>query len=227
MKKVFLALAVAVLAVSAATASPAAKEKKIKIGLMGVAALDNAYGTNSLYLKDVDHPSVLGGGGGLMAQFKVGKSVVVEPELLYVLAGLKANMVNNDPTMAFTIINKVKLGYLELPVLLKYGVMGGKVKPTFFVGPALGMLMSAKNETPEYVMYSFGTPIATIPAATEDVKKIMNGTNVSVVGGVGWEIDRFTADLRGEYGFTDLYKDTGLGTTKLKVVKFTAGYFIL
>jgi len=77
----------------------------------------------------------LGFGGGVVAALNVMDMFVIQPEVLYTMKG------GEDPDLEYSF----DLTYVEVPVLLKYSVpMEGMISPNFFVGPSLGILMSAE-----------------------------------------------------------------------------------
>jgi hypothetical protein len=77
----------------------------------------------------------LGFGGGAVAAVNVMDMFVLQPEVLYTMKGAE------DKDADYS----ADLTYVEIPVLLKYSVpMAGMISPNFFVGPSLGILMSAE-----------------------------------------------------------------------------------
>lgn len=72
--------------------------------------------------------------GGVLAEVELSEHFAVQPELLYTLKGTKEIFIN-------TATRYQSLGYLDIPVLLKFKI------PHFFVeaGPQLGVLVHAKQ----------------------------------------------------------------------------------
>lgn len=84
---------------------------------------------------------LLGFGGGAFVTYGFTPMFAIQPEVLYMMKGAKYEA-TVDGT-AYTM--KVKLSYLEVPVLLKVmPQMKGNIKPNFFAGPYAAFLLSAK-----------------------------------------------------------------------------------
>lgn len=73
---------------------------------------------------------------GLLGHIHLDKSIAVQPELVYSSQGAKYTSNNVD--------YKLKLGYINLPVMLQYMFNNGF---RLEAGPQLGFLISAKSET--------------------------------------------------------------------------------
>jgi hypothetical protein len=109
----------------------------------------------------------LGFGGGVVAALNVMDMFVIQPEVLYTMKG------GEDPDEEYSF----DLTYVEVPVLLKYSVpMEGMISPNFFVGPSLGILMSAEF-------------------AEEDVKDDLKTMDFGVVVGAGVDFDMGTGKV--------------------------------
>jgi len=113
---------------------------------------------------------------GLVSQF------AIEPEVLFTMKGWELED-----------ISKVKLNYVEIPVLLKFYVPSqSNIKPNLFVGPALGMLLSARVDD-------------------DDIKYLFNTTDFGVVlgGGIDFTAGRgkLTLEARSTIGLTTIESD--------------------
>jgi len=85
---------------------------------------------------DVDGTTKIrnGAAAGLFFAYSLLPAFDIQPEILYCQKGTNVN--ENG---------YIKLNYITLPVLLKYeSPARGPVSPTFFAGPELGLLLSAK-----------------------------------------------------------------------------------
>ncbi len=104
----------------------------IKFGIKGGLDMANLTGDD---VEDTDMK--LGFGGGLFAQFSFeNMPIVIQPEVMYVMKGAKDSEDGDY---------KIKLDYIEIPVLVKYNIpMEGNMTPCIFAGPAFGINMSAK-----------------------------------------------------------------------------------
>ena len=196
MKKALLVVVAASLmaASSFAAAKKAAAESQIGFGVKGIIGLENLSGSEI-----TDNSMKVAFGGGVFADIKAGKTLMIQPELEFVTKGC-----------SFTGGSSIDLAYIELPVLVKakFGEPKSKARPTVFVGPAIGMLMSAKAN----------------PGGV-DIKDEMNSMNLSVVGGAGVDIDKITVDVRYDLGLSNLVKDAPSGVDiKTGNILLTVGY---
>lgn len=179
--------------------------------------LNNTSITHSL--SGHSHPLALFGLiGGVYKNFRIGRShFSIQPELLYTRKGLKS--FTYVPTKAVPLGVKVhyklKLNYLELPVLFKYSLnRGGRINPAFLVGP--------------YVAYSFKTILETVNSFLR-VKTTKFGSQLRTFD-LGWvfggEVDfgRFNIGLRYAMGRLNLAKSDAKG--KNSVISVVAGFGI-
>lgn len=158
----------------------------------------------------------LGFDGGAFFSVAFGQSFSIQPEILYTMKGLSVSSLD------------WKLNYIEIPILVKRQIsMAGNVKPVFFVGPAIGILASAKSNIS-----------ATGETGDIDIKDAFKSTDIGLCAGGGIELavgtnGKLTMDIRGTFSITDnfekttpeteLYKtgDTGLHNWN---VAFMVGY---
>ena len=134
---------------------------------------------------------------GAVAAFDVMDMLVIQGEVLYSMKGADSA----DASLGLT--------YIEIPVLLKYNVpMAGMVSPNLFIGPSLGILLSAD-------------------ADGEDVKEFFKGTDFGVVIGAGVDFDlgtgKVTLDARYNLGLTSL-DDTDDADVKNSGISVMVGY---
>ncbi len=120
----------------------------------------------------------LGFAAGAVAAFDVMDMLVIQPEVLYSMKGAESEGESFDLT------------YIDIPVLLKYAIpMEGMVAPNLFVGPLLGILLSAD-------------------AAGEDVKDQLKSMDYGVVFGAGVDFDlgtgKVTIDARYNLGLASI-----------------------
>ena len=107
---------------------------------------------------------------------------------------------------------KLKLDYLEIPVLVKYMIpTEGKISPCFFAGPAVGMLMSAKY-------------------GDEDVKDFTKSIDFGVAFGAGVDVamgekGKLTFDARYTLGLANIVDEEGVDDkVKNANISFMVGY---
>lgn len=199
MRKLFLVLGM-LCALSLALSSPVSAAGA-RIGVKAGANLANQTGDAE------GASSKLGLAGGVFVELKAGPKVAIQPELLYTQKGSKEE--------SGGIEEKVKLDYIEVPVLLKLklGAPGVPTSPSIFLGPSLGFLASAKAEV------SDGSSSGSV-----DIKEFMKSTDFSAVFGAGLDVSKLTFDVRYSLGFADISE--GEDSIKNGVFSFMVGYFL-
>jgi len=118
---------------AASLAAPQASAQNIKLGVKGGVNIADLGGS------DVgDTKTKSGLIAGAFAEFMIGDMFAVQPEVLYSQKGTKAAEAGVDA--------KLKLDYIEIPVLLKVNIPieGSKVHPNVYAGPALAIKSSCK-----------------------------------------------------------------------------------
>ena len=146
---------------------------------------------------------------GTRTSFSVGGFVIlnlpgmlkVRPEILYSMKGAKYDTPIGDATM--------KLDYLEVPVLLQYNLIPGPISPNIFAGPALGIKLSAKGESPG--------------GAEEDIDDVKSMDLGLVIGGGVILNDKFTVDLRFSLGLSTIDDSDNEADIKNQVISLMAG----
>ena len=133
----------------------------------------------------------MGFGGGVFLTYSFSPTFAIQPEVMYAMHGFKVSIFGLDI--------KQKLDYIDIPILLKYQMATeGNFKPNFFVGPVVGMLMSASLEG-------------------VDDKEIYKSVNMGVTAGAGatmqMESMALTFDVRYMMGLTSIAEDDPDGTT--------------
>jgi Outer membrane protein beta-barrel domain len=174
MKKIILSLGLLAGVAGAANA-------QATIGLKAGASLTNMAGS------DVSSGAAnkIGFHGGLVANFKFGDALALQPEVLYSMKGYQDS--NNSK-------NKMNLSYIDIPVMLQYNADG-----LFFeAGPQLGILAAAK---------------ATDGTNDTDVKDLFKTVDFGYAVGLGYKLEAGPMiGLRYNGGITSAFKDIA-GTT--------------
>ncbi len=94
------------------------------------------------YESGVEQSSHLGFIFGAAAEMGIASPIYVEVELLYITKGEEVKgQVNGQPAEQITTGN-----YLEIPILVKAKFPAGPVSPYVFLGPNIGLLLSANSE---------------------------------------------------------------------------------
>jgi opacity protein-like surface antigen len=165
MKKIVLS-AVAVMVFGFTNAQSA------KFGLKSGLNISNLTGDVS------DNSSKTGIALGATAEFKVSDKFAIQPELVYSMLGAKNSLVNEN----------LNLGYLNIPVMLKYYVAD---KFSLESGPQIAFLLSAK-------------------AGSTDVKSEVNSTDFGFNFGGGYDFTKnISAGVRYTAGLSSIAKDSG------------------
>lgn len=199
MKRIALVLAVLFVMTACAQAT--------EVGFQGALNLANMSGDIA------ENKVLLGFGGGVFARFTPAPQFFVQPEVLYMMKGTKWDLEILDETLEL----KFKFNYIEIPVLFGYQFpMQGSVSPAIYVGPALGILMSADAEA---------------DGESEDMKDFTKSTDFGLVIGGGVDIKtgekgKFMLGGRYTLGLSNINDDEEDPDFELKngVISFFVGY---
>jgi hypothetical protein len=137
----------------------------------------------------------------------------VQPEVMYFQKGGKydVQVPVGIPGISVNVKDRRRLNYIEIPILLKFSLpLRGSFKPTFLVGPSLGINLSAKLESEIQIQVpgmSFSLD------EEQDIKKEANDTEFSFVigGGFDWDLGAGKLLLDSRFFF-------GLHPNKYKVI---------
>ncbi len=175
MKK-FTTAIVALAALFALSSPLFAADGKMMFGVKGGLNLANIIG------EDVENNSMkVGFVGGAFMCYNLTEIFAIQPELLYSMKGVKYEV-------GLLEVNQ-NLNYFEIPLLLKVNLpTEGKIKPSLYAGPALGILMSAEVED-------------------LDVKDYMKGTDIGIIAGAALGYQMESGMLFGEFRY-----EVGLST---------------
>jgi hypothetical protein len=221
------------------------------IGIKGGLNVPNLYGgTTELTM---GYKSRLTPTLGIISSVEFKNQLAVQLEISYVgQGGLKNGtqvitdgMVNYPavPTtgMYADFKNRTVLHYLEVPILAKYTITIDKIYNLYFnAGPDFGFLIAAKTKTSgssQIYIDNQGTPLTDpqgdpMPSATFDgnlnIKKDLNTLNLGLTGGLGisneFESGELILELRGSYGFSNIWKDSTYGNNHTGSLTITIGY---
>ena len=163
----------------AMTATTASAQRKADVGFLGGAAFSTLMGVDD----SVSVRSSTGFAGGVFVGIPVAKSLVIEPEVLYVNKG--AGLEDTEVSL--------NLNYIEIPVLLRYEFKedGG---PFAYVGPYVGFVAEC----------STSADTLSFPCADDNIE---TSTDFGGTIGVGFRKEAWGFDIRYDYGFTDAIKD--------------------
>lgn len=191
MKKLIFAFAVVLFSAAGTQA------QTTKIGLKAGATGSNI---NISGIEDEGSPDMkIGFYAGILSDIGISESFSVAPELFYSQMGAKESEDGDK--------SKLDLGYINLPVLLKYKTLGLSV----FLGPQISYLISAKSK---------------FNSETEDVKDGYDKTDISGVIGAGYTLmNGFGFDARYQVGLTDIIKESGEGKLKNNAIMVGIHYY--
>jgi hypothetical protein len=143
---------------------------------------------------------------GLMAELPLGESgFAIQPEVLYVMKGGKAGFPEGEAE-GYDITMKVKMDYVEVPVLIKYNFpTQGTISPNLFAGPVVAFNVAAKVESEGYPVEAGED----FPSEDIENKKSVD-FGIAFGGGLGLavgETGKLTFDVRYTLGLADLFDD--------------------
>jgi hypothetical protein len=139
-----------------------------------------------------DYSTKVGTAAGAFLCYGISGIFAIQTELLFSMKGAQDNGwldINGNPISA-----SMNLNYFEIPLLLKVDIpIGEKIEPILYAGPALGILMSAREK--------FGGQSA-------DIKGLFKTLDIGIVAGAGvaYEIKRgwFLLEARYEIGINTI-----------------------
>ena len=155
------------------------QEKGFRVGF-GLATMDVSVDG----LKDAAEESYAGPVIGFFVNYKLAKSVWLQPELLYVGQGAGGEFLRG---------RSWRHDYLQLPVLVKYDLTENtKFIPAIYTGVAFSYLLSAEYRS-------------SIISEDIDTKDAAKDFDFSLVVGGALDYRRFTFDLRYTLGLVNVY----------------------
>jgi outer membrane protein W len=176
--------------------------ENMMFGIKGGVSLANLSG------EDVYNNSIrYGGTGGVFMRYTVSDIFAVQPEALFAMKGAKYE--------ADGLKSQEKVNYIEVPVLVRATLPNeSKMKPSVFLGPAIGILLSHKITNGEEI----------------DIKDATKNSDIGVVAGAGVEymLEKgcVLLDARYEMGLSSIMKKVGGEQRDVKnsVISVTVGY---
>ncbi|MEZ5359662.1 MAG: porin family protein [Candidatus Zixiibacteriota bacterium] len=147
--------------------------------------------------------STIGYGGSILYRYAMSSQMSIQPELQMTLKGAQGEDSDNS--------ERLKLSYLEFPILLLYRPpTKSSVRPSFFAGPCISLLHTAK-------------------IGSEEVTTEMNKTDLGIVFGAGLDIQsskegKFSIDVRYALGLMNVFEDSGDYSIRNSMVLFSLSY---
>ncbi len=245
-------------------------KSEVKIGFKAGYSLGKlSNSTSNIYTQDYESTS--GMDLGITFEFKVSERLSIQPEINFTSRGGKRTglqpitsnelsdqlnqflpffglpLVTDENPLYASYESESNLKYLEIPVLAKFG-WGDDFRFFTEVGPYVGLLLSAKQETsgtsqfyfdaagvnPVVVPNSGGQPpLVPLPAqsldASTDTKDDLKTVNFGAIIGLGIskkvsDKGTFFADARASYSFNTIQINDTFGESRIGGVIFSMGY---
>ena len=160
---------------------------------------------------EVDPDARLGLIGGAFLSINVSPTFSIQPEVLYTVKGVEKKFRYDFMGGPFETVGQIDAAYLEIPVLFKYRFPSeGNIKPSLYVGPALGFNLSGKFKLEEGQEGAFATDLG-----ERDIPNMKSTEFSGVFGGeLGIATGNTTLflDLRYTQGFTKAFDDIDVAT---------------
>jgi hypothetical protein len=144
---------------------------------------------------------------GCFYRFDLGASFSIQPEAYFSMKGTKAAGEESAFGVLYSYDFRLKLNYLEIPILLKYKFpANGKLKPSLFAGPYLGFNNSAKAFA-RVESESMGIEETEEEDISDDVKNTEFG--ITVGASLDYDIGHSSIiiDVRYSFGLTGILDD--------------------
>lgn len=147
---------------------------------------------------------------GAFATVKITK-FAIQPELIYSAQGNQLSADGFDDL-------KSKFNYLNIPVMVKFYLLGGL---NLQAGPQFGFLTSARSDRPVFDPLNNGFTVD----EDADVRDSFKGSDISLGLGAGWDLPfGLTADVRYNLGLSDISDEEGADEVKNQVFQISVGY---
>lgn len=132
--------------------------------------------------------------GGVFMNYAFNERFSLQPELLYTMKGVKANLYDKLLSVDVT----ASFDYFELPVLAVYTFRGtGNLRPRVYAGPSFAYTLSSELELSAWLV-----------SASVDFSSLTHITDFGAVAGAGFEYalgdGMLTFDARFQRGFTNV-----------------------
>ena len=153
----------------------------------------------STLTSDMEPDHIFGYHAGVLAEVALSPKFSIQPELLYSLEGAKAEQSYTEDDFFLATEEKIKLGYINLPIMVKYDVIPGL---SLQAGPQLGYLINGKNE---YEISSNFDELELNESGTEDIKDELKKISLGLNFGLGYDFqNNFFLQARYHLGLNDI-----------------------
>ncbi len=135
---------------------------------------------------------------GVFAQIGINDKLTFQPELLYSMQGAKSSYSESG----YESEDKIKVDYLQIPLLMKYYVIEGL---SINAGPQIGFLLSAKDDWE----YNYG---GESEEGEEDIKDYFKSMDLALALGLGYELESGLGfDFRYNLGLSNVVEEDEMG----------------
>jgi hypothetical protein len=136
--------------------------------------------------------------GGFLA-IAIGDTLFFEPELVYSREGVNLSLDGTE------FASTIRIDVIQLPFLFRYAKRGdGKIRPYVVAGPAIGIVIKAKEEDP-------------IRGSVVDFEDDLRSTDLRLIFGGGVDISPFLVEARYSAAMTTLNEDEPHNINKSRV----------
>lgn len=204
----FFALAVSLSVAPAALAQSAVRSTHF--GVVAGAAFAKVGGPD---VADEDVKSRVGIAAGGFATLGISRNVAIQPELLYSQKGAKST--------EGEVTSRVRLSYVEVPVLLKLrfpGSGGGTVVPHVYAGPYFGVRVGCS------VSASNGTATISSGCGDQAADIHIKSSDFGATFGGGVDVGRAIIDVRYDLGLSKIGSETTNNDVKNRVLYLLVGW---
>jgi len=199
MKKVVLIIVVVLLGLGNVNAQEVKFGAKVGLNLSTVAS-DS---------EDLD--SKIGFNLGAFAEIILSDKLTFQPELLFSTQGAKSD----NSVMGYTVKANIKVNYLNIPLMMKYGVTD---KFALEFGPQLGFLLSAKAKTEVNIP-------GEIFSEEEDIKDSLKSTDFGLNFGASFDVGQnIMIGARYNLGLSNITDEEEGDKAQNAVFSFSVGY---
>ena len=143
---------------------------------------------------------LLGFHAGLTSEFILSPTFSLQPELIYSLEGVQTKYNYSIGEAIFSSDQKIKLDYINLPVMMKYFL-----NPALSIqaGPQIGYLISAKNEYES--VSTFPGEMELKESGTDDIKDELKKISLGLNFGFGYQFqNNLFLQARYHLGLSDI-----------------------
>jgi hypothetical protein len=180
----------------------AAQAQEVKFGVKAGVNFSSLTGD----VEDVSASTGLHVGG--LVELKLTDKFSIQPEVLYSMQGAEESETYSETVFGTTVTYKeeakIKLGYINVPIVAKYYVTEGL---SLELGPQIGFLVNAESE---YTSSASGGGMSESESETIDIKDSTKSVDFGLVGGVAYDLP-MGLFFQGRYnlGLSDITDEDG------------------